>query len=67
MGYVVALANEWDSGTDPVPYYTDDPDGCLDLNSSKAKPRSVLQEADRKMLQDCEHHVPYAVVVCRVN
>ena len=67
MDYAVVLADDWDGGADPVPYYTDDPDGCLDLNSSKAKPRSVLQEDSRKTLQDCEHHIPYAVVICQVN
>jgi hypothetical protein len=64
---VVVLASDWDGVVNPVPYYTTDPDGCLDFNSSKAKSRSVLSEQSRKTLNDCARAVSYNVVICQVT
>jgi len=63
-GSVVVLASDWDGGSDPVPYYIDGDKGCLDFNSSLAKPRPVLTELRRRSFKDCEHQVTYDCVVC---
>jgi hypothetical protein len=65
--FVVVLAKEWDRGDDPVTFYGTDPEGCLDFSSQPAKPRAKLSVASRKTLEDCDHHVPYDVVVCTVK
>jgi hypothetical protein len=67
VDYVVVLADDWDRHVDPVPYYSRDPDGCLDFNSAPAKPRFVLKLARRSSMQDCEHGVLYDVVICSVT
>jgi hypothetical protein len=64
---VVVLKTDWEGGVDPVPYYSADPaKGCLNFNSSHAKPRSKLTEDSRGDMKDCEHGVTYNVVLCSV-
>ena len=61
---VVVLAADWHSGVDPVPYYSTDPDGCLDFSSRPLIPRARLQARAAAQMVDCEHGVRYDVVIC---
>ncbi len=67
MAIVMVLANDWDGGVDPVPYYATDPGACLDFNSKLLKFRANLAEQGRLQMKDCANRVSYNVVKCGVT
>jgi hypothetical protein len=67
MSSVVVLASDWDSGVDPVPFYSEDPTACLDFDEVRLKPRAVLKRSRADKMRDCNHRVLYDVVVCEVK
>lgn len=66
MASIYVLVSDWESGKDPVPYYGQPPGGCLDFNNRRAKPRALLEAVGDAVVRDCEHDIPYSVVVCEV-
>lgn len=67
MAGIYVLLSDWNSAKDPVPYYADVPSDCLDFNNRRAKPRPLLVPVGEEVLPDCEHGMPYDVVVCEVQ
>ena len=68
MATILILKSDWDSGSDPVPYYATVPAACLNFNSSLMKSRQVLTNPRQgdDPVPDCEHGVEYDVVYCDV-
>jgi hypothetical protein len=64
MAHIYVLRFDWGSAKDPVPYYGQAPGQCLDFNNRRAKPRGLLTPVEEAVIGDCEHGVPYEVVVC---
>lgn len=67
MAEIAVLAQDWGSAIDPVPYYSDNPNGCLDFSSIRVKPRSRLTRDRVENMPDCETGAQYEVVICRVS
>lgn len=60
------LETDWeDRQQDPVRTFGEGP--CVNLHNYGYKPRKVLNEIRRELMQDCEYGISYKIVICETQ